>query len=80
VKYRNYYCEHFLLSQAGIPQTQLLLISEPEAATIFCIRSYMNSISYDKRRNKSNLFEQGTLYMVLDAGGRGLTPYNYDGS
>ncbi|XP_056013361.1 heat shock 70 kDa protein 12A-like [Ostrea edulis] len=55
-------------AEAGIPRKQLLLVSEPEAATIYCNNIPMEAKPDGRGRTETNLFEPGTQYMVLDAG------------
>lgn len=61
-----------VILQAGIPRKQLLLVSEPEAATIYCNHIPMEAKPDGRGRTETNLFEPGTQYMVLDAGGQKL--------
>ena len=57
----------FLLFQAGISQSKLILALEPEAASIYC-----NSLPLSKFVEGNGLegFEVGHKYLVLDAGGK----------
>ncbi|XP_056013359.1 heat shock 70 kDa protein 12B-like [Ostrea edulis] len=60
-------------AEAGILSKQLLLVSEPEAATNYCSHILMEPMSDSEERNENNFFEPGTQYMVLDLGGTCVT-------
>ncbi|OWF52452.1 heat shock 70 kDa protein 12A-like [Mizuhopecten yessoensis] len=53
--------------QAGISPTHLKLVLEPEAAAIYCTNLPIDKICADGEN--MTVFQKGTKYMVLDAGG-----------
>ncbi|XP_033725847.1 heat shock 70 kDa protein 12B-like [Pecten maximus] len=55
--------------QAGIARNQLLLVLEPEAASILCKHMPVSKLVDGDREDKIESFRVGCKYMVVDAGG-----------
>ena len=58
----------YLLLQAGIPGSQLMLALEPEAASIFC-KHIPSERMVTGGKSCLDAFSPGTKYLILDAGG-----------
>ena len=58
----------YLLLQAGIPGSQLMLALEPEAASIFC-KHIPSERMVIGDKSCLDAFSPGTKYLILDAGG-----------
>lgn len=68
----NTYFNVCLLIKSGIPDNQIEIVVEPEAALIYCHLMHLDDI---QERNKPNSITRkpGIKYMVLDLGGK----YNF---
>ena len=58
----------YLLLQAGIPGSQLVLALEPEAASIFC-KHIPSERMVTGGKSCLDAFSPKTKYLILDAGG-----------
>jgi len=58
----------YLLLQAGIPGSQLMLALEPEAASIFC-KHIPSERMVTGGKSCLDAFSPRTKYLILDAGG-----------
>lgn len=69
-KFRN----SCFIIKAGIPDNQLDIALEPEAASIYCHMMHLDEIQRD---NKTESFtrKSGVKYMVVDLGGNCLYQY-----
>lgn len=67
-------CKFRFIIQAGIPDNQLEIALEPEAASIYCHLMNLDEIQGD---NKTESFtrKSGVKYMVVDLGGKCLYQY-----
>lgn len=54
------------LNQAGIPSNQIIIALEPEAASIYCKHLPVEKL---KGGDAIDVFQPGSKYLVLDAGG-----------
>ena len=71
VQYKhNYLCVISL--QAGIPRSNTLFISEPEAASLHCMGLGINNFhrATDLYFSKFKINLEGHQYMLIDAGGK----------
>ncbi|XP_060065910.1 heat shock 70 kDa protein 12A-like [Ylistrum balloti] len=55
--------------KAGLPSKHLRLVLEPEAAAIFCTNLPIDRMSVEGSGSKLTVFQKGTKFLVLDAGG-----------
>lgn len=63
-----------ILIKAGIPDNQLEIALEPEAASIYCQLMHLDEIQRDNQAKKWNR-NTGVRYMVIDLGGMCTTPF-----
>ncbi|XP_060608535.1 heat shock 70 kDa protein 12A-like [Ruditapes philippinarum] len=56
-------------AKAGIPEDQLTLALEPEAAAIYCKELVVSRAKEQKQEAKLQTFDPGSQFMVLDLGG-----------
>jgi hypothetical protein len=50
--------------------TNLIIALEPEAASLYCRTLDVNHFIDSDRHHQSAKFQDGTVYMVIDAGGK----------
>lgn len=67
VKHYDYFIRFTI--QAGIPDDQLNIALEPEAAAIYCKELAVARLNNDGSEAMLHKFDQGSQFMVLDLGG-----------